>query len=139
MSVGYSQVGQSKNLFCPYTSYLTRAQGVKEFLLKLSETLVEKERLECLLALSICGEMQVVSLVKGEGGSRVFLDTWVLMVSLLCTEVEEYWEEEGMEEENSALSKSFASCKQSMMSVRLQPELANQTEPNQTEPNQTST
>ena len=107
-----SQVGQSKNLFCPYTSYLTRAQGVKEFLRRLSETLVEKERLECLLALSICGEMQVVSLVKGEGGSRVFLDTWVLMVSLLCTEAEEYWEEEGMDEENSAFSTSFASCKQ---------------------------
>ena len=38
------------------------------------------------------------------------------MVSLLATEVEEYWEEEGleeegMEEENSTLSTSFASLK----------------------------
>ena len=87
------------------TTDLIRLHGVKEFLRKLSETVLEKESVDDLLSW----------LCFAASTTRVVLDTWVLMVSLLCTEVEEYWEEEGMEEDNSALSKSFASCKQSMM------------------------
>ena len=41
---------------------------------------------------------------KGEGGSRVFLDIWLLIVSLLCTEEEEKWELDGREEEYSWFS-----------------------------------
>ena len=50
---------------------------------------------------------------KGEGGASVVLEIWELMVSLLCTEEEEYWEEEGKDEENSTVSTNFPSffCK----------------------------
>ena len=40
----------------------------------------------------------------------MLLDTWVLMVSLLCTEEEENWDEEGMLEEYSTFSNLLSTC-----------------------------
>ena len=66
---------------------LIRILGVMEFFLKANETV------ECLLAApgwhTMVSGSPSLAPGWGEGGSRVARDTWVWIVSLLCTEEEE--------------------------------------------------